>query len=113
MPTTLRNAVAKYLLVGNPARGTRNEYQTTVRKWREWGSGVPIEKLGRRQIRDFLDCVYERAVAQEGTNPGRTANRAHEHLRAEISWAWEQDLMESPPLPGPERVVDQRQVALK
>jgi hypothetical protein len=45
----------------------------------------------------FLDWVYERAVADEGTNPGRTANKAREHLRAIASWAWELDLIESPP----------------
>jgi hypothetical protein len=74
--------VAKYLAAGNPARGTRDEYQTTLRKLKEWGSGVAIEQFGRKEIREFLDCVYERAVADEGTNPGRTANKAREHLRA-------------------------------
>jgi hypothetical protein len=29
-------------------------------------------------------------VAEAGTNPGRTANKAGEHLRAVLSWAWEQ-----------------------
>jgi integrase len=97
MPTTLKAAVTKYLRAGNPARGTRDEYQTTLRKWKEWGGGVPIERLGRKELRAFLDWVYERAVAEEGTNPGRTANKAREHLRAIISWAWELDLIESPP----------------
>ena len=36
---------------------------TTLRKWKEWGGGVPIEKLGRKQIREFLDWVYAHAVA--------------------------------------------------
>jgi len=97
MPTSLTNAVHRYLRSGNPARGTRNEYGTTLRKWKEWGGGVAIERLGRREIREFLDWVYERAVEQEGTNPGRTSNKAREHLRAVISWAWEQDLIEAPP----------------
>jgi hypothetical protein len=56
-----------------------------------------IEKLGRKEIREFLDWVYERAVAEEGTNPGRTANKAREQLRAVVSWAWEQELIETPP----------------
>ena len=86
MPTTLKSAVAKYLFSGNPARGTRDEYQTTLRKWEEWGGGVPIENLGRNEIREFLDWVYERAVAQEGTNPGRTTNKARDHLRAVLAW---------------------------
>ena len=97
MPTTLKAAVTKYLGAGRPARGTRDEYQTTLRKWKEWGGGVPIERLGRKELRAFLDWVYERAVAEEGTNPGRTANKAREHLRAITSWAWELDLIESPP----------------
>jgi hypothetical protein len=53
--------------------------------------------LQHKQIREFLDWVHERAVAQDGTNPGRTANKAREHLRAVLSWAWEQELIESPP----------------
>ena len=97
MSTTLKNAVAKYLLSGDPARGTRNEYQTTLRKWKQWGGGVPIERMGHKEIRKFLDWVYERAVAQEGTNPGRTANKAREHLRAVVSWACEHDLVDSRP----------------
>src|SRR5690606_22539388 len=37
-----------------------------------------------------------------GDNPGRTANKAREHLRAILSWAWEQELIEAPPrFPGP------------
>jgi hypothetical protein len=96
MPTNLKSAIAKYLSSGNLAPGTRAEYRTTLRKWNVWGGGVPIERLGRTQIREFLDWVYERAVADDGTNPGRTANKAREHLRAIISWAWEQDLIETP-----------------
>ena len=36
-------------------------------------------------------------VAQEGTNPGRTANKAREHLRAVVAWAWEQDVIDALP----------------
>src|SRR3954467_12202083 len=109
MPMSLHDAVSKYLRSGNPARGTRAEYRTTIKKWEQWGNGVHIEQLGRKEIREFLDWVYERAVVQEGTNPGRTANKARNHLRAIISWAWEQDLIESPPrFPKPRQ---QRDVA--
>lgn len=102
MPTTFRIAVTNYLRSGNPARGTRAEYMTTVRKWKQWGGGVPLEKLGRAKIREFLDWVYERAVTECGTNPGRTANKAREHLRAVVSWAWDQELIDSlPRLPKP------------
>ena len=91
------------------ARGTWAEDQTTVRKWKKWGGGVPIEKLGRKETREFLGWVYERAVAEQGTNPGRTANKAREQLRAVISWAWDQELIEAPPrFPKPRQ---QRDVA--
>ena len=109
MPTTLKSAIQKYLRSANPARGTRAEYNTTLKKWREWGGGVPIERIGRKEIREFLDWVYDRTLANKGTNPGRTANKAREHLRAVISWAWEQDIIETPPrFP---KAVPQRDVA--
>jgi hypothetical protein len=97
MATPLPLAVRQYLSSGKPAQGTRNEYATTLKKWAEWGKGGPIEQLSRREVREFLDWVYERPVEQSGTNPGRTSNKAREHLRAVISWAWEQDLIEAPP----------------
>lgn len=109
MPTTLKAAVESYLRAKTVASGTKNEYFSTVRKWEQWGRGCPIEELQHRQIREFLDRVHERAVAQGGTNAGRTANKAGEHLRAILSWAWEQELIETPPrLPKP---WDQRDVA--
>ena len=46
MPTTLKPAVKKYLRAGNSARGIRNEYYTTLKKWTDWGGGVPMEILG-------------------------------------------------------------------
>ena len=69
MPTTLKSAVQKYLRSANLARGTRAEYQTTLTKWREWGGGVPIERLGRKEIREFLNWVYDRA-RQRGHESG-------------------------------------------
>jgi integrase len=116
MPTTLRTAVGKYLGAGDPARGTRDEYHTTLRKWQKWGGGVPIEKLGRKEISRFLNWVFERAVFEDGMNPGRTANKAREHLRAVISWAWEQELIEFPPRfpkPKPQRDVAGRHYLTK
>src|SRR5687768_13661846 len=76
MPTSLNTAVTNYLRAGTLAQGTKAEYQTTLNKWREWGNGVPLETLGRKEIREFLDWVYSQAVAEEGLNPGRTANKA-------------------------------------
>jgi hypothetical protein len=79
------------------------------RKWEKWGRGPPIEALQHKEIREFLDWVHERALAEDGTNPGRTANKAREHLRAVLSGAWEQELIEAPPrFPGPR---EQRDVA--
>src|SRR5215469_1207266 len=84
MSTTLETAVTKYLSGSCPARGTRKQYRTTLTKLAQWGGGVAIENLGRKEIREFLDWVYEHAVADEGTNPGRTANKAREHLRRAV-----------------------------
>src|SRR4051812_41676127 len=85
-----------------PSRGTRNEYLTTLKKWGDWGAGPPIEQLRRWDVREFLDWVHEQAIQDQGTNPGRTANKAREQLRAILSWAWEQGLIETPPrFPGP------------
>ncbi|MHC4405592.1 MAG: hypothetical protein ACYTG0_38595, partial [Planctomycetota bacterium] len=89
---------------------------STLRKWDEWGGGVPVEELTRREIRDFLDWVYERAVQEGGTNPGRTANKARENLRAIMSWAWERDMVEVLlrfPKPRPQRGVAGRHYLTK
>lgn len=109
MPTTLRSVITQYLRVNKRASTTRSEYRTTLKKWSAWGNGVPIEQLGRREVREFLDWVYERAISDEGTNPGRTANKARDHLRAIVAWAWEQDLIDSfPRFPKPKAQRDVR-----
>jgi len=109
MSTTLKAAVESYLRAKTMSRSTRNEYFSTLRKWERWGDGPPIEELQHKQIREFLDWVHERALAQDGMNPGRTANKAREHLRAVISWAWEQELIDAlPRFPKPR---EQRDVA--
>ena len=86
MRTTFHVAVQSYLRAKTLSRGTRNEYFSTLKKWDQSGTNVPIEEWRRKDIREFLDWVYERAVADGGTNPGRTANKAREHLKAVISW---------------------------
>jgi integrase len=111
MPTTLESVVTKYLRSGNPAQRTREEYATTLRKWSRWGGAVPLEQLARKEIREFLDWVHEDAVAHEGSNPGRTANKVRSHLRAVMSWAWEQDLVDA--LPRFPKTKPQRDVAGK
>ena len=116
MPTTLLSAVRKYFRSRNSAPGTQAEYRTTLAKWKSWGGEVPIERLGGKEIREFLDWVYDRAVADDGTNPGRTANKARELLRAVISWAWEHDLIDSLPRfpkPRPQRDVAGRHYLTK
>ncbi len=109
MPTTLQSAVESYARARNLARGTRNEYAATVKKWTQWGRAIPIKELTRRDVREFLDWVHEQAIAEKGANPGRTANKARENLRAVLSWAWEQDLLETLPRFPPSR--EQRDVA--
>ena len=56
-----------------------------LRKWERWGGSIPVELLRRKDIREFLDWVYEQAVKGEGENPGRAANKAREHLRAIVT----------------------------
>ena len=109
MPTILKTAVTEYLRVKESAQGTRNEYLTTLKKWTQWGHGVPLENLGRKEIREFLDWIYKQAVAREGKNPGRTANKAREQLCAVMTWAQEQDLIDS--LPEFPKARQQRDVA--
>jgi len=79
MPTTLESIVTKYLRSGSPAQRTREEYATTLRKWSRWGAAVPLERLGRKEIREFLDWVHEVAASRQGSNPGRTANKVRSH----------------------------------
>ena len=93
MPTTLKNATKKYVKARDLSLGTRREYQTTIAKWQRWKGRVSIERLDRPTIREFLSWVHDQAVADGGTNPGRTSNKARTHLRAVISWAWENDLI--------------------
>ncbi len=106
---TLESVVVNYLRSGSPAQRTREEYATTLRKWSRWGGGVPLELIGRKEIREFLDWVYEDATIRAGSNPGRTANKARSHLRTVLSWAWEQDMVDA--LPRFPKLKPQRDVA--
>ncbi len=109
MPMTLETVIAQYLRSGNPAQITREEYSTTLRKWARWGGGLPLNKLGRKEIRQFLAWVYEDAAGRQGRNPGRTANKVRSHLLAVMSWAWEQDIVDA--LPRFPKLKPQRDVA--
>lgn len=109
MPTTLESVVANYLRSGNLAQRTREEYSTTPRKWSRWSGAVPLENLGKKEIREFFDWVQEDAAGWHGSNPGRTANKVRSHLRAVLSWAWEHDLVDA--LPRFPKLKPQRDVA--
>ncbi len=109
MPTTLESLVTKYRRSGSPAQRTREEYATTLRKWSRWGGAIPLEQFSRKEIREFLDWVHEDATARHARNPGRTSNKVRSHLRAVLSWAWEQDLVDA--LPRFPQMKPQRDVA--
>ena len=109
MSTNLECVVQHYLNGKLLSRRTRDEYLCTVKKWKEWGRPIPLDELSRKEIRDFLQWVYQRAVEQNGKNPGRTANKSRQYLRAVMAWAWEHDLIQTlPRFPTP---LHQRDVA--
>ena len=97
MGKSFESAVTSYLKARSLSAATGVEYRSTLSKWSVWGKGVPLASIGRSEVREFLDWVHERAVENEGTNPGRTANKCREHLRAVLSWAWEEELVETLP----------------
>ncbi len=97
MDKSFESAVTSYLRARSLSAATGVEYRSTLSKWSAWGKGVPLASIGRSEVREFLDWVHERAVANEGSNPGRTANKCREHLRAVLSWAWEEELVETLP----------------
>jgi len=74
MTTTLKTAAESDSRARALSRGTRHEDLSTLRKWERSGRDIPIEQLRRKDVREFLDGVYQRAVTEEGTNPGRTAS---------------------------------------
>ena len=99
MPTTLRTVVLKYLHAGRPARGTRDEYRTTLKKWKRWGDGVPIEKLERKEIRDFLESCYPDAKSLADS---AVATRLNAFLGSGMERDWERFLKELPEYGLPE-----------
>jgi hypothetical protein len=106
---TLESVVASYLKARSLSPATGVEYRSTLSKWSEWGKEVPLESISRADVREFLDWVHERTIENEGTNPGRTANKCLEHLRAVLSWAWEEEFIET--LPRFPKTKQQRDVA--
>ena len=53
--------------------------------------------------------MYENSTIRAGSNPRRTANEVRSHLRAVLSWAWEQDMVDA--FPKFPKVKSQRDVA--
>ncbi len=111
MPTTLEPIVTKYLCSNSPAQRTEEEYATTIRKWSRWNRAIPLERLVRKEIREFLDWVYQDALTRNGSTPARTMNKARSDLRAVLSWAWEHDFVDA--LPRFPRRKPQRDIAGK
>ena len=109
MSTTLRPVVQSYARVNKLTPATISEHQSTVRKWHSWGKSKSIDNLTRKEIREFLEWVYERAIGLEGTNPERTVNKSRENLKAVLSWAWEREMIHS--LPSFPKPMAQRDVA--
>ena len=87
MTISLETVVVKYLDAKKLSGGTRKEYKSTIAKWLAWEGRVDVDKIERTHIREFLDWVHEKAIEGGGSNPGRTANKARENLRAILSWS--------------------------
>ena len=109
MTLTLKETLRRYFANCNHSNSTKAEYRSTLKKWECWNADIHIDELGRKEIADFLDHVFYGAVEKKGENPGRTANKAREQLRAVMSWAWENEMIDSlPRFPKPKK---QRTVA--
>lgn len=109
MTISFETVVIKYLRAKPLSGGTQKEYKSTLAKWLAWGQCSAIAEIERTHLREFLDWVHARAIDDGGSNPGRTANKARENLRAIMSWAWEQDFIDRlPRFPKPKH---QRDVA--
>ena len=116
MSISFEKVAEKYFAARTLASGTKKEYKSTVTKWKAWGNGANVDQIERTHIRDFLDYVHEKASNDGGSNPGRTANKVRENLRAIMSWAWEQDYLEKLPRfpkPKPQRDVAGRHYLTK
>ncbi len=73
----------------SPATGV--EYRSTLSKWKEWNKEVPIESIGRSEVREFLDWVYDRATESKGgrgTSGGRLRNRYSDYASGLHDDAW-------------------------
>ena len=102
MSNSVESISAKYLTAKKLSGGTRKEYKSTITKWTAGGNGVDVDEINRSHIRDFRNCVHDKPAEDGGSNPGRTANKARENLRAIMLWAWVQDYVAKlPRFPSP------------
>jgi len=69
MGQSFESAVTSYLKARSLSPATGVEYQSTLSKWNEWGKNVPLECIGRADVREFLDWVHERAIDNEERIP--------------------------------------------
>jgi hypothetical protein len=60
MPTTLKTAAESYLRAKVLSRGTRNEYLSTLRKWKRWG-GCPTRSQAAR-LRIHADVLRRKRM---------------------------------------------------
>lgn len=49
MPTNLETVVTNYLRARTAAQGTRDAYSSTLKKWEQWGKGVALDRIGRKE----------------------------------------------------------------
>jgi hypothetical protein len=68
MQTTLKTAVEGYFRSKTLSRGTRNEYSSTLKKWAQWGGGVPMD--GSRLDVANLGCSASRVWPAPGKDAG-------------------------------------------
>jgi len=67
--------------------GNSDVYSSTVKKWEQWGKEWPSNKSAAR--RSGVSRLGVRACRRAGwLKSRRTANKAREHLRAVMAWAW-------------------------
>lgn len=68
MSLSLENFAIKYPVAKQLSSGTCKEYRGTVEKWLARERGPDVDRISRTDIRDFLDCIHEKAAVEGGSN---------------------------------------------
>ena len=108
-------AILGYCAAKKNAKRTAAEYETTARRWASWlklrRSVTPTQfrDLTAADFRDFLIWAQAESAEAGDTNPGRTANKRLEHLKATWKWLARQGKIDTQPI-WPDKV-EQRSVA--